>query len=52
MQQAFDTPAGCFILLDTKQPGTHAGRLCAARLNWLRETLAGKAAGVRLLLPG
>ena len=39
VQQAFDTPAGRFILLDTTAPGTHAGALCADRLDWLRARL-------------
>lgn len=40
VQRAVDTPAGRFLLLDTKEPGTHAGRLGAARLGWLAERLA------------
>lgn len=40
VQQAIETPAGTFLLLDTKIPGTHAGGLCAARLDWLATRLA------------
>jgi 3',5'-cyclic AMP phosphodiesterase CpdA len=40
VQQALDTPAGRFLLLDTNEPGTHAGRLCARRLAWLADRLA------------
>ncbi len=41
VQQAVETPAGVFLLLDTKEPGTHAGRLCAERLAWLDAVLGG-----------
>lgn len=40
VQQAIATPVGTFLLLDTKIPGTHAGGLCAARLDWLATRLA------------
>lgn len=40
VQRALETPAGRFLLLDTKEPGTHAGRLCHARLGWLADRLA------------
>ena len=45
VQQAFDTAAGRFILLDTHDPGVHAGAYCAARAAWLETELA--AAGPR-----
>lgn len=48
VQQAFDTAAGRFILLDTKTPDTHAGRLCAARLAWLAAALEGSEGPVFL----
>lgn len=38
-----DTPAGRFIYLDTLEPGTHAGRLCRARLAWLERALEAAA---------
>jgi 3',5'-cyclic AMP phosphodiesterase CpdA len=40
VQQVVETPEGPFILLDTHQPGTHAGWLCAERLAWLDRALA------------
>jgi 3',5'-cyclic AMP phosphodiesterase CpdA len=45
VQQSFDTEAGRFILLDTHEPGTHAGSYCAARAAWLAAQL--DAAGER-----
>lgn len=39
VQAAIDTPAGRFLLLDTKAEGTHAGAYCAARRDWLRQQL-------------
>ncbi len=39
VQQAFDTPAGRFLLLDTLNEGSSAGRYCPARLGWLRNEL-------------
>jgi len=39
VQQAIETDAGLFILLDTKTPGTHAGALCEQRLGWLAARL-------------
>lgn len=50
VQRALDTPAGRFLLLDTKEPGTHAGRLCAARLGWLADRLAETGAPCFLFL--
>jgi 3',5'-cyclic AMP phosphodiesterase CpdA len=40
VQSAFATPVGRFLLLDTHEPGTAAGVLCARRLAWLAERLA------------
>ncbi|MEQ8344941.1 MAG: phosphodiesterase [Sneathiellaceae bacterium] len=40
MQQAFDTPAGRFMVLDTNEPGTHAGWYCERRQDWLAGELA------------
>jgi 3',5'-cyclic AMP phosphodiesterase CpdA len=45
IQQALDTPAGRFLLLDTKEPGTHAGRLCPTRLAWLADRLGEDGGG-------
>ena len=39
VQQVLGTPAGRFLMLDTNEPGTHAGRLCPTRLGWLRDRL-------------
>ncbi len=39
VQYVVPTPVGDFILLDTVEPGTAAGRLCPARLAWLRDRL-------------
>ncbi len=50
VQQALDTPAGRFLLLDTNEPGTHAGRLCGARLGWLADRLAEDESPVLLFL--
>jgi 3',5'-cyclic AMP phosphodiesterase CpdA len=50
IQQAASTPAGTFIMLDTKIPGTHAGGLCHARLDWLAARLAADDAPVFLFL--
>ena len=43
VQDAFDTGAGRFLILDTNQPGTHAGFYCEARQAWLADQL--EAAG-------
>lgn len=40
VQAALETPAGRLVMLDTLEPGTHAGRLCPARLGWLEERLS------------
>lgn len=50
VQQALETPAGLFLMLDTNEPGTHAGRLCAARLQWLGARLAESEGDVLLFL--
>ncbi|MBU8544135.1 MULTISPECIES: phosphodiesterase [Roseomonadaceae] len=39
VQDAFDTPEGRFILLDTHEPQQAEGRLCAQRLAWLERAL-------------
>lgn len=39
VQSGFDTPFGRFLLLDTKDPETHAGAYCAARQAWLDREL-------------
>lgn len=50
VQQALPTPAGLFLMLDTNEPGTHAGRLCSARLEWLGAQLAASEGDVLLFL--
>ncbi|HYZ32469.1 MAG TPA: metallophosphoesterase, partial [Crenalkalicoccus sp.] len=50
VQQAFDTPAGRCVLLDTLSPGETLGRLCPERLDWLRGELARSAGPVLLFL--
>ena len=39
VQSGFDTPFGRFLLLDTKDPKTHAGAYCLARQAWLDREL-------------
>lgn len=39
VQAVHDSAEGRLIFLDTKEAGTHEGRLCAARLDWLRAAL-------------
>ncbi|WP_240705162.1 phosphodiesterase [Pacificoceanicola onchidii] len=39
-QSAIDTPQGRLLLLDTHLPGSHAGRYCEARRDWLARQLA------------
>ena len=39
VQSGFDTPFGRFLLLDTKDPKTHAGAYCSARQAWLDREL-------------
>jgi 3',5'-cyclic AMP phosphodiesterase CpdA len=50
VQQALDTPVGRFLMLDTKEPGTHAGRLGTRRLDWLAARLAEDDGDVLLFL--
>jgi 3',5'-cyclic AMP phosphodiesterase CpdA len=50
VQQAVSTRAGTFVMLDTKIPGTHAGGLCRARLDWLAARLDADDAPVFLFL--
>jgi 3',5'-cyclic AMP phosphodiesterase CpdA len=50
VQQALATPAGLFVMLDTNEPGTHAGRLCGERLAWLARTLGASEGPVFLFL--
>lgn len=50
VQTALDTPVGRFLLLDTNEPGTAAGRLCRARLDWLAARLAEDGGPVFLFL--
>lgn len=50
VQSALDTPAGRFLLLDTKEPGTHGGRLGPQRLGWLAARLAEDDAPIFLWL--
>jgi 3',5'-cyclic AMP phosphodiesterase CpdA len=40
VQTVVATGAGDIILLDTNEPGTHAGRFCAQRQAWLKARLA------------
>lgn len=44
VQDVHDSAAGRLIFLDTKEPDTHEGRLCADRLTWLENKLR-EAAG-------
>lgn len=39
VQYAVETPAGVFLLLDTKLDGSHAGAFCAERSQWLISAL-------------
>lgn len=39
VQGGFDTPQGRFVMLDTKDPDSHAGAFCAQRRAWLRDEL-------------
>ena len=39
VQQAIDLPGLRMLALDTVEEGTHAGRLCRSRLDWLDESL-------------
>ncbi|MFC3227532.1 phosphodiesterase [Marinibaculum pumilum] len=40
VQQAFDTPEGRFLVLDTNEPGSHAGWYCERRQEWLARQLS------------
>lgn len=40
VQSIVDTKDARLIFLDTKEPGTHEGRLCKQRLEWLESMLA------------
>ncbi len=51
VQQAFDTQAGRFVLLDKHEPGRADGALCRQRLDWLdAELRADQAAPLFLFL--
>jgi len=50
VQSAFDTAQGRFLLLDTKQPGTHAGAYCDARRTWLHAQLEESTGPVLLFM--
>ena len=39
VQSVCETPEGAFVLLDTLDPGHDSGRLCQARLDWLKGAL-------------
>jgi len=41
VQSHVDLDGARMVLLDTLQPGTHAGWLCEARLSWLESAIAG-----------
>lgn len=49
-QSVFALPEGTGIIIDTVNPGSHAGALCATRLAWLREALAGAKPPVFLFM--
>ena len=50
VQQAFATPAGTCLMLDTHAPGRPDGELCARRLGWLAARLAESTGPVLLFL--
>lgn len=50
VQEAFDTPEGCFIVLDTHEPGRAEGGLCDRRLAWLEGQLRNSSGPVLLCL--
>ncbi|MCA3275726.1 MAG: phosphodiesterase [Roseomonas sp.] len=50
VQQVLSTAAGLFVMLDTNEAGTHAGRLGEARLAWLKASLADTSDPVFLFL--
>ena len=41
VQYVVDTKLGQFVFLDTHEIGTHCGKLCDKRLDWLQEKLKG-----------
>jgi Icc protein len=47
LQYALDVSAGRFLVLDTLDPGKPSGRLCEARLRWLRDQLTASLADKR-----
>jgi Icc protein len=49
VQSAVDTPVGRLLFLDTNEPGTHEGRYCERRRNWLARQ-CDEAKGGRLYL--
>lgn len=50
VQEAFDTPEGRFIILDTHEPGRAEGGLCDRRLAWLKYQLRSGSGPVFLSL--
>lgn len=50
VQFSFEAAGHRAICLDTSEPGTHAGRLCPARLGWLRAELEADGAPVLLFM--
>lgn len=50
VQEAFDTPEGRFIVLDTHEPGRAEGRLCERRLAWLELEMQASAGPLFLCL--
>ncbi len=50
VQEAFDTPQGRFLVLDTNEPGKAEGRLCGRRLAWLEQELRDSTRPVFLCL--
>ena len=50
LQQAVDTPAGRFVMLDTKADVGHGGTLCEKRLTWIEAQLKAVAGPVWLFM--
>ncbi len=50
VQCRLQTPLGDFILMDTREDGTHAGAYCAQRRAWLQEQLEASDAPVFLFM--
>lgn len=44
VQSTIQTPEGTLVFLDTNEPGTDAGHLCAARIAWFDQILNDKTA--------